>query len=203
MDRLGHPRPKARQSARIVSSESAASGRIDFDDLQSTHRYRFVAAYAQSKLAKLLFAQELARRAHFTGVCVGSFAAHPGVAKSNIFVDKQGEWGRSRRGMESVVRFAQMLLAQSAAKGALPALYQATDPAARSADYVGPSEGKRGYPGVQKIPRAALDTHTAARLWDVSCELAGVEYEFAEEAPHKPHAATNAMIGRNWEPDEV
>jgi NAD(P)-dependent dehydrogenase (short-subunit alcohol dehydrogenase family) len=196
---------QARLGARVVSvsSEIAASSRIDFDDLQSTRRYRFVAAYAQSKLANLLFALELARRARSAGSGLGSFAAHPGVAKSNLFVDKQSEWGRPRRGTESVVRFAQMLLAQSAAMGALPVLYQATDPAARSADYVGPSGGKRGYPSVQAIPQVALDARIAARLWDESCELAGVEYRFAEEKRRVPQAAADATFGRKEQAENV
>lgn len=51
--------------ARVVTltSSVAAKGRIDFADLNSERRYRFVAAYSQSKLATLMFALELDRRA--------------------------------------------------------------------------------------------------------------------------------------------
>src|SRR5690242_10266807 len=41
-----------------VSSNAHRAGEINFDDLNSRDRYRAIAAYAQSKLANLLFAYE-------------------------------------------------------------------------------------------------------------------------------------------------
>jgi NAD(P)-dependent dehydrogenase (short-subunit alcohol dehydrogenase family) len=174
------PMLRKRPGARVVSvsSEVASSGRIDFDDLQANHDYNFVKAYAQSKLANLLFAFEFERRSLASGAGVSSFASHPGVAKSSLFVGKEADWGRPRRGMESLVHVVQLFLGQSAAMSALPALYQATEPSAQTADYVGPSGllHGRGYPGVGKIPKVALDQDVARRLWEVSTELTAVTY---------------------------
>jgi NAD(P)-dependent dehydrogenase (short-subunit alcohol dehydrogenase family) len=173
------PLLRARSGARVVSisSDVASRGHIDFDDLQSVRAYDLVKAYAQSKLANLLFAFELQRRAGDTGVA--SFAAHPGVASSNLLVGREADWGRPRRGLEHVLRFVQLLLAQPAALGALPALYQATDPSARPEEYVGPRGllHGRGYPGRTKIPIRALDEDVAMRLWDISARLSGVAPE--------------------------
>src|SRR5690606_30719307 len=70
------PALRSAPSPRVVTLTSAFawSGRIDFDDLQSERRYRKWAAYAQSKLANLVFAKELDRRI----AEVTSVAAHPG-----------------------------------------------------------------------------------------------------------------------------
>ena len=58
--------PRLRESApaRIVNVASDAHrwGAIDFDDLGGARRYRWMKAYAQSKLANVLFTLELARR---------------------------------------------------------------------------------------------------------------------------------------------
>jgi NAD(P)-dependent dehydrogenase (short-subunit alcohol dehydrogenase family) len=179
------PLLRARPGARVVSisSDVASSGRIDFDDLQSTHTYDFVKAYAQSKLANLLFAFELQRRCAAGGAGVASLAAHPGVAKSSILVGRESDWGRGRRGVEHVVRFVQWVLGQPAALAALPALYQATAPTARPEDYVGPRGflHGRGYPGPVEIPERARDLDVAKRLWETSERLAGTPYRHSLE----------------------
>jgi len=72
--------------ARVVtlSSIAAARGSIDFDDLQSERSYNPYAAYAQSKLAGLMFAFELQRRSEARGWGIRSIAAHPGVAVTEL-----------------------------------------------------------------------------------------------------------------------
>ena len=67
-----------------VTSPAHRQGRIDFDDLQATRRYRKADAYAQSKLANLLFAHELQRRLAAGGAKTISVAAHPGGARSEL-----------------------------------------------------------------------------------------------------------------------
>jgi NAD(P)-dependent dehydrogenase (short-subunit alcohol dehydrogenase family) len=166
-----------------MSSDIASRGQIDFDDLQVERSYRWITAYAQSKLANLLFAFELDRRCQAVSAGMSSFATHPGVARTNLLTGKEAEWGRSRRGTESLIRVLQIVLAHPAAQAALPALYQATDPSARSAEYIGPSKGiGGGYPVASKVPPASLDQVTAQRLWDVSEELTGVQYDLLAQA---------------------
>src|SRR5262249_58900124 len=56
---------------------------LDFDDLQSTGRYRWGNAYSKSKLANIYFARELARRLDGSGVTANSL--HPGLARSDFW----------------------------------------------------------------------------------------------------------------------
>jgi hypothetical protein len=51
-----------------MSSDIAPWGKINFEDLQHRRKYGFFEAYAQSKLANLLFAFELDRRCGFPAV---------------------------------------------------------------------------------------------------------------------------------------
>src|ERR1700694_5413651 len=72
--------------ARIVtvSSGAQAMGKIDFDDLQSTHGYGEIRSYNASKLANILFTYELARRIKGSGVTAN--AVEPGFVKTNLKV---------------------------------------------------------------------------------------------------------------------
>ena len=59
-------------------------GGLDFDDLQGERKYRRWFAYGHSKLANLLFAFELQRRATAAGSNLLSLAAHPGYAATEL-----------------------------------------------------------------------------------------------------------------------
>ena len=84
LDRL-----KSSAPARVVnvSSHVQAEGRIDFDDLQGARAYSGQAAYSQSKLANVMFTNELARRLEGTGVTANSL--HPGVVRTNFGAEDQ------------------------------------------------------------------------------------------------------------------
>ena len=73
-------RIRASSPARIVNvastAHNAARKGIPFDDLQSEKKYATMRVYGQSKLANILFTQELARRLEGTGVTANSL--HPG-----------------------------------------------------------------------------------------------------------------------------
>ena len=80
-------RIKAADSARVVIVSSAAHMQapaegIEFDNLDGHKSYSGWKAYGQSKLANILFANELARKLNETGVTVNSL--HPGVIATNL-----------------------------------------------------------------------------------------------------------------------
>ena len=158
----------ARPGARVVSVSSGAHrfGRIDFDDLQAERRYRKWRVYGQSKLANVLFAFELDRRARAAGTSLVSAVAHPGYAATNLQTD---------------TKFAgfNRFLAQSAAMGALPQLHAATAPGVAGGDFYGPDGlfEQRGHPKKVKAQRAAFDAEVARRLWAVSEQLTGVRFD--------------------------
>ena len=171
--------------ARVVTQSSGLHerGHVRFDDLQGEREYDSWDAYSQSKLANVLFGYELGRRLEAAGVDdVISAVCHPGWAATNL----------QRRGPEkagSTVRLwgtkvANALLAQSAAKGALPMLYAATAPDVGNGDYVGPGGfmDMRGAPAKQWSSDRSYDGLLADRLWTVSEELTGVRYDLAVPA---------------------
>ena len=169
----------ATPGARVVtvSSMAARGARIRFDDLQGVRHYGRWSGYGRAKLANQLFALELDRRVAGRGADLVSVAAHPGYAATNLQMVGPQMTGSDL--MERVTRLGNTLLAQSAADGALPSLYAATAPDVRGGQFFGPDRlfGMRGSP--KRIPflKAATDTGTARRLWEVSEELTGVRYD--------------------------
>ena len=159
-----------------VSSSMHRMGRIDFDDLQGATRYRKWGAYGQSKLANVLFALELHRRAEAADVPLRSIAVHPGYADTNL--QAVGPRMSGHRLEATVMGWANRLFGQSAEAGAWPTLRAATDPDLPSGTFVGPTglRGARGAPGLETPSDAARDPETARRLWEVSTDLTGVEY---------------------------
>ncbi|QMV18701.1 SDR family NAD(P)-dependent oxidoreductase [Granulicella sp. 5B5] len=164
----------ASPAPRVVTVASIAhqGGKIHFDDLQLARGYTPWGAYNQSKLANILFARELARRA--AGTKLLSLPVHPGVSQTSIVANGPGDKDLKTFVLFKFARF----LTQPDAAGALPTLYAATSPEARSGDYIGPDGfmEMKGYPTVVKPRPHALDQSTGERLWTVSEQLTGVVY---------------------------
>jgi NAD(P)-dependent dehydrogenase (short-subunit alcohol dehydrogenase family) len=159
---------------RVVSVSSLAhrTGFIDFGDLQGERVYAPWKAYGQSKLATLMFALELQRRSDAAGWNLVSNAAHPGFARTNLFTSGPG-------GLLSLATdFAAPFFGHSAADGARPILFAATSPEAKPGAYYGPGGiGElRGAPAPAMIMPQARDAAAAARLWDISEQLAGTSF---------------------------
>ena len=170
----------ATDGARVVTQSSGAheNGEIDFDDLHGRESYGRWAAYSQSKLANVLFGYELDRRVDDAGLDVTSVVCHPGYADSDL-QRRAGEAGAGKIGA-TIMQAANALFAQSAEEGALPMLYAATHEGISGGEYVGPGGlfNMRGAPEIQESSDRSYNTATASRLWEVSEELTGVEYEF-------------------------
>lgn len=139
-------------------------------------RYSKWRTYGHSKLANLLFALELDRRARAAGAAVTSLAAHPGYASTNLVRAGRslGGWTPVGTILDAVTR----VVGQSAAQGALPILMAATMPDLPGASYVGPGgPGEwRGAPRLVGTSAAARDQEASAALWDLSQEATGVVF---------------------------
>ena len=151
-----------------VSSLAHRFGRIAFDDLQSARAYWPTLAYAQSKLANLLFAFELQRRSDALGWRLLSTAAHPGIARTHLV--------ENSRGRDMIYRARQALgtwLTQSSASGALPAIYAATSPDAQPMGYYGPAHlfEVKGPVVPARVGARAKSLRDASRLWSIAAEL--------------------------------
>lgn len=160
----------ATTDARIVNVSSSmhhrVRGTIDFDNLNAEKGYNARAAYAQSKLANLLFTLELNKRLQETGADVTATAAHPGWTATNL-----------QRGLLHAV---SRVVGQTPEMGALPTLRAAVDPQARPNDYFGPDGfmEMRGYPVKVEPSAAAKDLTVARKLWEVSEQMTAVSYQW-------------------------
>lgn len=158
--------------ARVVTlgSTMASRGQIGPDFGRSTgSSYR---SYCDSKLAAIVFAGELRRRAERAGMDLTAVPAHPGWCATAIF-DTGGPPGF----VTAIGRMTGAL--QSPADGAQPVLLAATDPHPRA--YYGPLRhgGLAGPGGPVPLPRAALDPEIGERLWSLSAELTGVAVDLS------------------------
>ncbi|OQO89292.1 protochlorophyllide oxidoreductase [Saccharomonospora piscinae] len=167
--------------ARVVTVASLVGhrGRLDLADPHfHRRRYNPATAYAQSKLANIVFAQELQRRLTDAGSTVRSVAAHPGYTRTGLTTAMAGAYAQPlvRAVMSAGARIGDLALGQPARTGTLPQLYAATAPDVRGGDYLGPHGpgGVRGYPTRVRVPRRALDPHTGRGLWELTADLTRV-----------------------------
>ncbi|MFT4127814.1 MAG: oxidoreductase [Gordonia sp. (in: high G+C Gram-positive bacteria)] len=156
-----------------VSSGLHQQGRIDVDDLNWERRsYRRWQAYADSKMANLMFGLDLADRLDAVGDTRLSLIAHPGIAVTNLT-------GHTESVQDVVMRYGTPLVGQSAADGALPSLYAATATDLVNGTFFGPTRffGMRGAPGVARFSGRANNATLRAALWRRSAELTGVDVD--------------------------
>ncbi|MCW2760206.1 MAG: hypothetical protein JWR85_407 [Marmoricola sp.] len=166
-------------SPRVVTIASIAHRRGDESVLEGNPEssYEPQKAYGNSKLANLLFAHELHRRATEAGSKVTSNAAHPGVSATNLVGSPDG------MGSNPIVRRAapyfMPLIFQSSTAGANPTLYQGAYGEPDS--YVGPTwlGESRGRLGEAKQSRHARNQDLGRKLWELSAEKTGVQFDFS------------------------
>jgi NAD(P)-dependent dehydrogenase (short-subunit alcohol dehydrogenase family) len=165
---------KPQPGTRVVSLASIAArrGKIDFDNLQAERRYSAFGAYAQTKLADLIFALELQRRLSAAGSPIISTCAHPGIATTNLTAG-MGGLGKL------LGPWLTGLVGQTSAQGALPTLFAATADEVSPGGYYGPNGSReiKGYPTPAKIPSTAIDLAIAERLWTTAERLTGVTFD--------------------------
>ena len=143
-----------------VASEAHRSATLDFDDLQTVKEYERFKAYGRSKLADLLFTYELSRRVKPEEIAV--VAMHPRTVKTTLF--------RPRNLVERIVMAILKLKADSPQQGADTAVWLATSDEAHAlhGSYVGNRQAIESSAESQ-------DPETAARLWNASAKITGLE----------------------------
>lgn len=146
----------------LVTNMKAAG--IYFDDLHFQQGYDRMKAYAQSKLANLMFVLDLADKLKQSGSKVKVVAAHPGYTATDL---------QRHMGIAGVIMNA--LMAQSVEMGRLPQLRAATDTAVLSGEYYGPANFStyRGYPKVCKMTDLAMDKAVRDKLWQLTEVMVG------------------------------
>jgi NAD(P)-dependent dehydrogenase (short-subunit alcohol dehydrogenase family) len=171
------PRMMRVSGSRVVTVTSIAHrrGRIHFNDLQLARGFRPSVAYAQSKLANLMFSFELDRRLKAAGAATVALAAHPGNARTEL-----------SREMNAVARFIlgphakafTSWFLQDPELASLGMVRAAVDPDANGADCFGPSGWAQftGPPTQVECGARAHDEQAQRLLWSESARLTGVEY---------------------------
>ncbi len=157
-----------------ISSNAHNRGRVDFEDMmyENNDGYTPMDAYDRSKLANILFTNELQRRYETIGADAMAVSAHPGISATNLadhmMQNRLAQLGQPLIGM----------MVQSAAMGALPTLRAAVDPNAKGGDYYGPDgyRSMRGYPVLVPTSTEARNTADAQKLWEMSEELTGISF---------------------------
>jgi len=131
------------------------------------------ARYGQSKLANVLFAEELNRRVKAAGLGdkVKSNSCHPGLAATNLQITTQ-----QGGGMKDGAGYQKS--GHSCADGSLPLVMAVAHPAAEGGAYYGPHEGRTGYPikSTNANPMAYNET-VAKALWEASEKAVGEEFK--------------------------
>jgi retinol dehydrogenase 14 len=139
--------------------------------LQGTRNYSGQRAYSQSKLANIMFTNELARRVAGTGVT--ATAVHPGVVRTNFGAEDQAWF------FAIISRVIRPLL-KTPAQGAQTAIYLASSP-----DMAGVTGQFFANRKPKKANKVAYDTDMTGRLWRVSADLVGMT-----PGPHLSTGAT-------------
>lgn len=149
---------RAAGEARIinVSSQVHRFSKLDLDHLSSNGKYNAMEAYAQSKLANILFTYELSRRLADTRITAN--ALHPGAVRTNFGRGLPGAVGAFFRHFGFLLR--------SAEKGAATMVWLA------SSDEVAGVTGKYFLDKREiRSSRISYDVSLARQLWDASAEL--------------------------------
>lgn len=158
LDLLKHSAP-----SRVINVSSAihAMGKIQFDDLSGEKDYHPLKAYAQSKLANVLFSRELAKRMEGFGVLV--YSVDPGAVNTEII----------RHIQRPLVDFVKTFgfLIKTPAEGALSVIYCVVNPESQMVN-----GGYYKACASAESCRAGQDDAAALKLWAVSCHLLGIRW---------------------------
>ena len=152
------------EDARVVNVSSRVYERVDampLDDLDFEHYWGGIRPYCATKLANILFTNELHRRTHDAGLA--TFSVHPGVVATSFMRNFPAP-------MRAGLRVLRPLL-RSPEQGAAPVVELVTD-SARRADA---GEYFDRHTRTQQQPQAS-DRQAAERLWDATNEITGAEW---------------------------
>lgn len=166
----------------FVSSIEHKTGTIDFSDIEIRNHYSADRAYAQSKLAMLMFARELHRRCEEGDLNVRSIPVHPGIASTHIFDKGPALSGKKYHIPQLIERMLVKRFGQSPEDGALPLLFAACSIEARSGVYYGPSGFNEywGAPMEAKVSVRAENLLAMEKLWSESEKLTGIRFDVKE-----------------------
>lgn len=172
--------PFLKPDARVINVSSlayniAAAG-LDMDNLNGEKGYGPWTSYGQSKLANILFTEELQRRADAAGVQLTTTSLHPGAVNTDLarYIIGEEKWQKSKENgpdgfLEKTVNAVINRVLKTPRQGAATQVFLATTES---------EEKGRFYSDLkpQKLPGYAMDVAKAHALWERSEELSGVKF---------------------------
>ncbi len=157
-----------RPESRIVALSSLAhkDAKIFFDDLNCEKTDDSGAAYGQSKLANLMFADILNRRLKKAGKKIVAVAVHPGGSDSGLFDEMS-------KATYYTFKILSPFILHSNTSAAKPSLFAALSPDVKGGEYFGPQGFKefKGKVGIAKRSDYSKREDVAAKLWQLSEEM--------------------------------
>ncbi|OUC08267.1 oxidoreductase, partial [Litorilinea aerophila] len=169
------PRIEASQGRIVVVGSNAYKmglRRIQFEDLNFEKNYSAWNAYAQSKLAQMMFAYELQRRVRAAGKQVQVFVCHPGASRTSLIDSNAGRFNKILWAILS------RIIAQPAERGAWPEVMCATEEGLKQEALYGPTRRGEtvGPVGECSLDAIVLDREAATKLWEISEEKTGFRW---------------------------
>lgn len=152
-----------KEAARIVNVSSCAHvvGTINFNDINYKKCFITSAAYAQSKLAQIMFAKSVQELMNKAQIHVQSYAVHPGVVNTDLFNNTQ---------LKKHCQWIMNLLFKNPSQGATPIVYAAVS---------GEIEGQGGIYisncGKAQASEETEDKDIRQRLFNLSLEQTGLK----------------------------
>ena len=149
-----------------VGSDSHFQGKIRFNDINLTNRYHGLRAYAQSKLANVMFTYEFERRKTLKKLSV--YCVQPGLVKTNIGL-------KNTISLHGIAWKIRRMGGVTPAEGAQTSIYLASSPEAKglSGKYWDKCKPK-------KSSKRSMIKEDAQRLWLLSEKLCDIDDYFGE-----------------------
>ena len=169
---------KKTPSSRIVNTASIAHrfGKLKKETFmyEEGRKYNKSTAYAQSKLANLLFTYKLASLVEEHNLDIKVTASHPGISQTDLGRHLRDNWFMNF--MMWFIGFAR----QTGEKGSLPGLRASTDSNVKNGEYYGPRGlyNTKGFPNLQKPKKKAHNKTLQDLLWDESIRLTNTTFDF-------------------------
>ncbi|XP_036935758.1 retinol dehydrogenase 12, like [Acanthopagrus latus] len=150
--------------ARIITVSSMAHswGSINLEDINSEKSYDKSKAYAQSKLANVLFSHTLAKKLEGTGVT--TYSLHPGVVQTDLW--------RHLNGPQQFVMKMVSPFTKNSVQGAQTTIYCAVEPSLENQ-----TGGYYSDSAPAKCSASGKNDDLAQKLWELSCRLLSITWE--------------------------
>eukprot|EP00177_Eucheuma_denticulatum_P001855 GFKZ01003314.1.p1 GENE.GFKZ01003314.1~~GFKZ01003314.1.p1 ORF type:complete len:332 (-),score=52.42 GFKZ01003314.1:472-1407(-) len=172
---------KRTDGSRVVTQSSSANwfGSFNFDDLNAEKDYKRWNQYSMTKLANVVFVNELNRRVAESGAAgPKAWSVHPGLV-----IGQLQEVSAGGNVMDKVMYKVFGYLAGTYETGARPALVACAGEGVEVGQFFGPNGIMSGmfkgnHPKAVTPNKLAGDKEVMRKLWEVSEEMTGFKYEF-------------------------